>query len=136
MDINRLRNPFGIDFTQNATRNLELKEIEVSPLRNLTTEYLTYTLYYNGGGYALKSIVPTTSLTTGVLRLTVNGKPFGENTLVYDNLIIRPNDQEVSRVFNEDLDEVEQFLLNRDLHILVDLRQIIAILNQIRLKNL
>jgi len=115
MDINRLRNPFGIDFTQNATRNLELKEIEVSPLRNLTTEYLTYTLYYNGGGYALKSIVPTTSLTTGVLRLTVNGKPFGENTLVYDNLIIRPNDQEVSRVFNEDLDEVEQFLLNRDI---------------------
>ena len=35
MDIARLRNPFGIDFTQNATRNIELKEIKVSPLRNL-----------------------------------------------------------------------------------------------------
>jgi hypothetical protein len=39
----------------------------------------------------------------------VSGKPFGDNIQVYDKVIIRPNDQVVSRVFTEDLDEVEKF---------------------------
>jgi hypothetical protein len=36
LDIARIRNPFEIDFTENATRNLSLRELPVSPLRNLT----------------------------------------------------------------------------------------------------
>jgi hypothetical protein len=115
LDISRFRNPFDIDFTENSTRNLLLKEMQVSNLRNLTTEFANYSLYYQDNGYPLKGIVPTTSLTNGTLTIKVSGKPFGNNTQIYDKVIIRPNDQVVSRVFADDLDEVEEFLLNRNI---------------------
>lgn len=113
LDLTKIRNPFGIDFTINATRNLGLLEIPVSDLRNLTTGYTNYSLYYNGLGYPLTLIIPTQTLTSGLLNITVEGNPFSGETLVYDNLIIRPNDQQVNKVYNENLDEVENFLLNR-----------------------
>ena len=114
LDINRLRNPFDVDFTNNSTRNLELKEIEVSPLRDMKIQYARYSLFLNGGEYKVVNIVPTDSLNNGLLYLTVSGDPFSGNTIIYDNLVIRPNDLEVNRVFNENFDEVELFLLNRD----------------------
>jgi hypothetical protein len=114
LDIARFRNPFDIDFSINSTRNLELREIEVSSLRNMTIEYSKYSLYYNGNGYSLTGIVPTTSLTNGVLTIFVEGNPFSGNTFCLDNLVIRPNDYEVNKVFNEGFDEVEDFLLNRN----------------------
>ena len=114
LNIARIRNPFDIDFTVNATRNLSLKDIEVSELRNLTTQYSRYSLYYGDEGYELFSIVPTNSLTTGTLTITVKGNPFSGETLVYNTIVIRPNDYEVNKVYNEDFDEVENFLLNRN----------------------
>ena len=113
LDLSKIRNPFGIDFTVNSTRNLQLREIPVSQLRNMTLEYAKYSLYYQDNGYQVKRIVPTNSLTSGFLNLTIVGNPFSSQTIVYDNIIIRPNDQEVNKVFNENLDEVENFLLNR-----------------------
>jgi len=114
LNIARIRNPFDIDFTVNATRNLSLKDIEVSELRNLTTQYSKYSLYYNDEGYELSSIIPTNSLTTGTLNVTVKGNPFSGETSVFNTIIIRPNDYEVNKVYNEDLDDVENFLLNRN----------------------
>jgi len=35
LNVSRLRNPFGIDFSTNSSRNLEVKENEVSPLEIL-----------------------------------------------------------------------------------------------------
>jgi hypothetical protein len=58
--------------------------------------------------------VPTTSLTSGTLKLYVYGNPFSGKTFTNDDLVIRPNDLEVNKVFNENLDEVENFLLNRN----------------------
>jgi hypothetical protein len=113
LDLSLIRNPFGIDYTINATRNLQLREIPVSSLRNLTTGYTFYSLYFGGVGYQLKRIVPTQSLTSGLLKITTFGNPFLGQNIVYDNIIIRPNDREVNKVFNEELDEVENFLLNR-----------------------
>jgi hypothetical protein len=113
-DITRLRNPFGVDFTINSSRNLELKEIKVSELRNLTKEYSKYYLYFSGTGYQVKNIVPTTSLTNGTLKIFVEGDIFSGQTEIYDNLLLRPNDLEVNKVFNEEFDEVENFLLNRN----------------------
>jgi hypothetical protein len=112
--LSRISNPFGIDFTVNATRNLELLEIPVSQLRNMTVQYAKYSLYYLGQGYNVLRIIPTTSLTTGYLTITVKGNPFNNNTVIYDPFVIRPNDQEVNQVFNDALDEVERFLLNRN----------------------
>jgi hypothetical protein len=45
LDVSRLRNPFDVDFTINSTRNLQLKEIQVSPLRDMRVEYTKYSLY-------------------------------------------------------------------------------------------
>ena len=114
LDLSRLRNPFDVDFTTNSTRNLQLKEIQVSPLRDMTVEYAKYSLYYKGVGYNVMGIVPTTSLTSGTLKLYVYGDPFSGETFSNDDLVIRPNDLEVNKVFNENLDEVENFLLNRN----------------------
>jgi len=114
LDISRIRNPFDIDFTVNATRNLELREIQVSPLRNMTNQFAKYSLYYSGVGYDVTYIEPTTSSTTGTLRLYFKGNVFPGQTETYDDLVIRPNDYQVNRVLNEDLDEVQRFLLNRN----------------------
>jgi hypothetical protein len=114
LNISRIRNPFDVDFTVNATRNLELREVQVSPLRNMTKEFTKYSLFLGGIGYDVTYIIPTTSLTTGTLTLYINGNVFSGLTETYDDLVIRPNDYQVNRVFNEDLDEVQRFLLNRN----------------------
>jgi hypothetical protein len=114
LNVSRIRNPFDIDFTVNATRNLELREVQVSPLRNMTKEFTKYSLFLGGIGYDVTYIIPTTSLTTGTLTLVINGDVFSGLTEIYDDLVIRPNDYEVNRVFNESLDEVQRFLLNRN----------------------
>ena len=113
LTVSRIRNPFGIDFTVNSTRNLELREIPVSQLRNLTIEYTKYSLYINEEGYSVINIVPTQSLVSGTLKMVVEGNPFSGNSFSYDEFVIRPNDLEVNRIFNEKLDQVENFLLNR-----------------------
>ena len=114
LNVSRIRNPFDIDFTINATRNLELREVQVSPLRNMTNEFAKYALFLGGIGFDVTHIIPTTSLTTGTLTLYINGDIFSGLTETYDDLVIRPNDYQVNRVFNEDLDEVQRFLLNRN----------------------
>jgi len=114
LNVSRIRNPFDIDFTVNATRNLELREVQVSPLRNMTKEFTKYSLFLGGIGYDVTYIIPTTSLTTGTLTLVIKGDVFSGLTEIYDDLVIRPNDYEVNRVFNESLDEVQRFLLNRN----------------------
>jgi hypothetical protein len=114
LDVGRLRNPFEIDFTTQSTLNLSLRETPVSNLRNMSVEYGKYSLYYNNIGYKVNRIIPTTSLSNGVLVIFVEGKPFQNETFTYDNILIRPNDFEVNKVFNEEFDEVEKFLLNRN----------------------
>ena len=113
LDVSKLRNPFDVDFSVNSTRNLELKEISVSPLRDMTIQYAKYSLYVNGVGYDVKSLIPTTNTSSGVLQISVSGNPFSGQSIVYYSFVIRPNDYEVTKIFNEDLDEVENFLLNR-----------------------
>jgi hypothetical protein len=115
LDISRLRNPFAIDFSNNATRNLELREIPASPLRNMTTGYTNYSLFYKNNEYQVINLEPSSGLTQGILNLSVKGNPFSGNSFVFDDLLIRPNDYQVNKAFNEDLDEVENFLLNRNI---------------------
>ena len=113
ISVDMISNPFGIDFTTNATRNLQAREIKVSDLRNLTVEYQNYVLNLNGNFYSLNNITPTASLTAGTLTVFVNGNPFSGNINSIDYLVIRPNDDIVTRVFTLDLDYVDNFLLNR-----------------------
>ena len=115
LSLSKLRNSFDVDFTVNSTRNLQLREVQVSPLRNMTVEYIKYSLYYKGGCYDVTGLIPTASSTSGTLTLTVKGNPFPGQTTTFDDLTIRPNDVEVNKVFSESLDQVENFLLNRQI---------------------
>jgi hypothetical protein len=110
--IDGLRNPFDIDYTVNATRNLELREIPVSYLRNFTTQYTKYILEFNGNQYDIIDFIPTTNTSTSLV-LSVNGNPFSGNSSSSETVIIRPNDTYTNKTFNEEFDEVEKFLLNR-----------------------
>lgn len=115
LNVSRIRNPFDIDFTKNSNRNFELREIQVSPLRNFNLSFRKYSLFLNDEEYPVSSFIPTDSLTQGVLQISVKGKPFGDEINTSQEITIRPNDFEINVVFNEVLDEVEQFLLNRNL---------------------
>jgi len=114
LNVSRLRNPFSVDFSTNSSRNLDVRENEVSPLRNISVGFTKYSLFLNGGEYKLTSLQPTTSLSTGILKFYVQGNPFSGQSFTYDDLVIRPNDTEVNKSYSMYFDEVEKYLLNRD----------------------
>jgi hypothetical protein len=113
VNLDRLKNPFDIDYSVNATLNIAQKEINVSIYRNLTERYLDYCVAINDNIYNIVSFTPSETLSSGILEFYVSGNPFNNNSEIFDNFQIRPNDFIVDRVFAEDLDEVEKFLTNR-----------------------
>jgi hypothetical protein len=66
----------------------------------------------NGSEYPFIFYSPSNNTST-TLSFVVKGNPFSGNSISYDSLVIRPNDIYVNKTFNEAMDEVEQFLLNR-----------------------
>lgn len=114
VNVDRLKNPFDIDYTISATTNLSYREIEVSKYRNLYNTYLDYCVSINDNIYNLISFTPTNTSTSGNLKFYVSGNPFGDSVSVTTaEYQIRPNDFIVDKVFAENFDEVEKFLLNR-----------------------
>ncbi len=111
--ISSIRNPFDIDYSENAARNILLKEVEVSPLRDMTANFKKYSLYVQGNEYPLNYIYPINDNST-TFTIIVQGNPFSGSQISYDYLVIRPNDSEVNVVFQQNLDPVENFLLNRN----------------------
>jgi hypothetical protein len=114
VDIDRLKNPFDIDYSVSASTNLSVREITTSPYRNLTTTYLDYCVSYDNNIFRVLSFVPSETLSTGYLQFYVSGAPFGTTATTVDfEYEIRPNDFIVDKVFQESFDEVEKFLVNR-----------------------
>ena len=113
IDIQTIRNPFNIDFSVNSTRNISLLEYEVSPLRNLTKEYLKYSLFIGSDEYPLVFLVPTQSLYSGLLTISVDGNPFSGLSASTSYLVVRPSSFYSDKALLEPFDEVEKFLLNR-----------------------
>jgi hypothetical protein len=112
--LDAITNPLGVDYTTNADRNIESSEISISSLRNMKKNYNKYSLFLNGSEYPINDIIPTTPSST-TLKLYVLGNPFSGLSYTNLNFLIRPNDINVNKVFNEDFDNVENFLLNRTL---------------------
>jgi len=112
LEIDAIRNPFGIDYTTNADKNTAASELTLSPLRNLKTNFSSYGVFVNENSYQINEIVPTN---TGDQYFTiyVQGNPFSGQTTTFEDIIVRPTDFYVNKVFNEDFDAVENFLLNR-----------------------
>jgi hypothetical protein len=114
VNVGRINNPFDIDYSVSATTNLNLREITVSPYRNLYNTYLEYCISINENIYNVVSFSPSETLSSGYIAFYVSGAPFGTTASTsFDNYEIRPNDFVVDRVFAETFDEVEKFLVNR-----------------------
>jgi len=112
--VDRINNPFDIDYSLSATTNLNLREITVSKYRNLYNTYLDYAVAINDNNYEVTSFSPSPTLSSGSIAFYVSGAPFGTSaTTIYENFEIRPNDYICDKVFAEDFGEVEKFLLNR-----------------------
>jgi len=114
VNVDRIRNPFDIDYSINATNNLGVREILTSPYRNLFNTYLDYCIAINDDIFKIIGFTPSPTLSTGVLEFYVSGAPFGTTaTEITNDYQIRPNDLVVDRIFSEEFDEVEKFLTNR-----------------------
>ena len=114
VNVARIKNPFDIDYSTNASRNLSVRPYHHSPLRNFTNEYLKYAVFVGTGEteYQITDVTPSNSLDSGTLQIVVKGNPFNGNTST-ESLVIRPNNFYVEVAFDEPFDEVEKFLLNR-----------------------
>ena len=110
--LSSIQNQFGIDFSENAETNMLFNEQPVSPLRNMKLNYKKYVLYINGLQYPVNYLYPTNDNST-TLKLIVDGNPFNGSSFSNEYLVIRPSDFECNKVFNIELDSVENFLLNR-----------------------
>ena len=114
VSVDRINNPFDIDYSISAATNLSIREIEVSPYRNLYNTYLDYCVSINDDIFKILSFTPSETLSTGYIQFYVSGAPFGATaTTINDDFQIRPNDYIVDKVFQESFDEVEKFLVNR-----------------------
>jgi hypothetical protein len=114
INVNRIVNPFDIDYSLNATTNISVRELTVSPYRNLYNTYLDYCISLDDNIYEILSFQPSTTLSSGHIAFYVSGAPFGTSATTYsNNFQVRPNDYIADKGFAEDFDEVEKFLLNR-----------------------
>ena len=119
VNVDRFNNPFSVDYSVSATTNLVAREINQSVYRNFTNTYLDYCIAtpladLSYDIFQITSIVPTDSLSSGVLQVYVQGAPFGTTaTTTILDYQIRPNDFIVDKVLSENLDEIEKFLVNR-----------------------
>ena len=110
------RNPFEIDYSVNGKRNIEVKPYPISPVRALAAEYERYALYFQelGDEYPLTDLIPTEFLSGGTVTITVKGNPFSGASAITNTIVIRTNNVETQKIFNETFDEVEKFLLNQN----------------------
>jgi hypothetical protein len=114
VNVDRINNPFDIDYSISAATNLSIREITVSPYRNLYNTYLDYCVSINDDIFKVIGFTPSDTLSSGYIQFYVSGAPFGTTaTTITDDFQIRPNDYIVDKTFQESFDEIEQFLLNR-----------------------
>jgi hypothetical protein len=116
IDTNRIKNPFGIDYSKNSKRNLSLNPQDTHEIRNLTDNYKKYSLYLNSDfntEYILVDFEPSLFLSGGVMTIFVSGNPFNQQVNTTTTILLKPNNLETEQIFTEKFDEVENFLLNR-----------------------
>jgi len=113
INVSRIKNPFSLDYSTNSKINLQNREQEFSPLRDLTNSYRNYSLVVDDFPYQVIDFTPSNSLYSGIIKVTVIGNPFSGVSTTTKSLVIRPNDYYVEKAFSENFDEVEKFLLNR-----------------------
>ena len=114
IDVTYLKNPFDIDYSDNANKNISARPMKVSKYRNLSSYYTDFSLYIENFDveYKVVDFESSPTLTGGTVIVTVKGKPFTSTTTT-DTLILKPNDLVTEKVFSDDFDVVEDYMLNR-----------------------
>ena len=119
-DINTglIYNPFSIDYSENAARNILTRPITVSPFRDMTNNFESYAVYFRdiSTEYKVTDMIPVENMTGGTLTLTVKGDMFSGQSASTFNLVIKLNNETTEKVFLDDFDEVEDFMLNRSVY--------------------
>ena len=113
VDASSVWNPFNVDFSTTSIININNLEFEVSKYRDFTTNFKSFIVETTGSTYSIIDVTATTTTTSGFLGLAVSGEIFSGVTDTYERFIIRPSDFIVSEVFNLELDEIDELLLNR-----------------------
>ena len=115
IDVTRFKNNFDIDYSENADRNISVRPMEVSPLRNLTRNFLKYSLFFSDldKEYKFVDFDPSERLSAGTVTVVVEGNPFSGEQESTKSIILKPNKFETEKAFKDPFDEVEDFLINR-----------------------
>ena len=114
VDVQFFKNPFDIDYTNNATLNIQVRPYKVNKYRNLTVNFKSYALYTDNltTEYKITDFEPTTTLTAGTINIIVEGKPFTSTNTV-QSILFKPNNLVTEQIFQDSFDEVEDYILNR-----------------------
>lgn len=112
--LDAIRNPFAIDYSVNAEKNTAAYEVSTSELRNMKKNYGKYSVFIGGNQYTINDIVPVNGNST-TFKIYVEGEPFPNEYFSNAQFIIRPTDYYVNKVFKDNFDAVENFLLNRQI---------------------
>lgn len=111
INTNTINNKFNINYLTNGTIIDTFSE--TNDLRNLTVNYESYSILYNGNNYDILEFTGSTNLTNDYIYLKVDGNPFSgisSNSVI--NYHIKPNSINVEKFFNS-LNNFESYLLNR-----------------------
>ena len=116
IDVTRFKNPFDIEYSQNADRNIQVRPFEVSPLRNLTRNFLKYSLFFQDlqTEYKFIDFDPSIQLSAGTVQVVVQGNPFSGQSESTKSIILKPNKEETEMAFRDPFSEIEDYLLNRN----------------------
>tara|TARA_R110000772_G_scaffold17946_3_gene49894 strand:+ start:66710 stop:69463 length:2754 start_codon:yes stop_codon:yes gene_type:complete len=111
VDSNFINNKFNIIYQENGTTIDTFNE--TNDLRNLTINYLSYVIDFEGETYPIITYTPPSSMLDSTLYFEVMGNPFDFTGTSYNiSYHIRPNDELVEEFFNS-LNGFEDNLLNR-----------------------
>jgi len=113
IDASSVWNPFNVDFTKTAFINIQNLSYDVSKYRDFTTNYRKFVVVTTTDTYNIIDFTATTVISAGTLSIAVEGEIFSGVTESYEDFYIRPDDITVNEIFNLELDEVDELLLNR-----------------------
>jgi len=110
LDTNFIINKFGLVYTKSGSLS---NTFNVSnTLRNLTLNYLSYSILYNNTEYPLIGFTGSTTELNDYVYFEVKGNPFSGLTGQYFSYHIKPNKTKEELFFNS-LPDFQAYLLNR-----------------------
>jgi hypothetical protein len=110
IDTRFIDNKFQINYASNGTILNSFNQ--TNPLRDLTIEYLSYSMLVNGSEFPIIGFTGSTTQTNDYLYFKTFGNPFSGSSSGTSIYHIKPNERQVEQFFNG-LPDFQSYLLNR-----------------------